>query len=117
MLIAGDAEGSEVLKTARCIDLATAWFGPALYYMTDTQNFTAEMRRAANSFLHGVTLQTQSSLKAITCIDERTRRIMERRLRDLRVVAWLEQLQNSAAPGLDQSSGAFFNFWEDPKKV
>ncbi|KAK8767591.1 hypothetical protein V5799_005633, partial [Amblyomma americanum] len=116
MLIAGDAEGSEVLKTARCIDLATAWFGPALYYMTDTQNFTAEMRRAANSFLHGVTLQTQSSLKAITCIDERTRRIMERSLRDLRVLAWLELLQNSAAPGLDQSSGAFSNFWEDPKK-
>ncbi|KAK8767587.1 hypothetical protein V5799_005629 [Amblyomma americanum] len=116
MLIAGDAEASEGLKTARCIDLATAWFRPVLYYMTDTEFFTAEKKRAVNSFLHGVTLQMQSSLKAITWIDERTRRIMERKLRDLRVLAWLELLQNSAAPGLDQSSGAFSNFWEDPKK-
>ncbi|KAK8767586.1 hypothetical protein V5799_005628 [Amblyomma americanum] len=117
VLIAGDAEGSEVLKTAQCIDLATTCFGSALYYSTDTEYFTADKRRAVNTFLHGLTLQTQSSLKVITWIDERTRRIMERKLRDLRVLAWLEQLQSSADPGLDQSSGFFSNFWEDPKKL
>ncbi|KAK8781201.1 hypothetical protein V5799_017458, partial [Amblyomma americanum] len=115
-LIEGDAEGSEVLKTARCIDLATAWFGPALYYATDMEYFTTEKRRAVNSFLHGLTLQMLRPLTATTWIDERTRRIMERKLRDLRVLAWLEQLQSRAAPGLDKSSGAFANFWKDPKK-
>ncbi|KAK8767588.1 hypothetical protein V5799_005630 [Amblyomma americanum] len=117
VLIAGDAEASQVLKTAQCIDLAKGWFGPALYYTTDTEYFTADKKRAVNTFLHGLTLQTQSSLKAIPWIDERTRRIMKRKLRDLRVLAWLEQLQSCAAPGLDQSSGFFSNFWEDPKKV
>ncbi|KAK8767589.1 hypothetical protein V5799_005631 [Amblyomma americanum] len=117
ILIAGEAEGSEVLTTARCIDLATAWFGPALYYSTETEYFTADKSRAMNTFLHGLTLQTQSSLKAITWSDERTRRIMERKLRDLRILAWLEQLQSSAAAGLDQCWGFFSNFWGDLKKV
>ncbi|KAK8767590.1 hypothetical protein V5799_005632 [Amblyomma americanum] len=81
MLIAGYAEGSEVLQTARCIDLSKAWFGPAPYYATDLEYFTTEKRRAVNSFIYGSTKQTLRRLTATTWIDERTRRIMKHKLR------------------------------------
>ncbi|KAK8766558.1 hypothetical protein V5799_006654 [Amblyomma americanum] len=116
MLVMSSEDGSRMLKTSRCLETAAAWFGPALYYMSDAEDFAAERREGVDRFLRGLTAQTQRALAATTWVDEHTRRVMEQRLRDLRVVAWMEQLESSGGPPQDQSWGSFSNYWYDPKK-
>ncbi|KAK8774270.1 hypothetical protein V5799_011198 [Amblyomma americanum] len=117
VLVMSSEDGSRMLKTSRCLETAAAWFGPALYYMCDAEDFAAERREALDRFLRGLTAQTQRALAATTWVDEHTRRAMEQRLRDLRVVAWMEQLESSGGPPQDQSWGSFSNYWYDPKKA
>ncbi|KAK8776491.1 hypothetical protein V5799_030166 [Amblyomma americanum] len=117
MLVMSSEDGSRMLKTSRCLETAAAWFGPVLYYMSDAEDFAAERREGVDRFLRGLTAQTQRALAATTWVDEHTRRVMEQRLRDLRVVAWMEQLESSGGPPQDQSWGSFSNYWYDPKKV
>ncbi|XP_077492999.1 uncharacterized protein LOC144104078 isoform X2 [Amblyomma americanum] len=116
MLVMSSEDGSQMLKTSRCLETAAAWFGPALYYMSDAEDFAAERREGVDRFLRGLTAQTQRALAATTWVDEHTRRVMEQRLRDLRVVAWMEQLESSGGPPQDQCWGSFSNYWYDPKK-
>ncbi|KAK8778247.1 hypothetical protein V5799_020409 [Amblyomma americanum] len=116
VLVTSSEDGSRMLKTSRCLETAAAWFGPALYYMSDAEDFAAERREGVDRFLRGLTAQTQRALAATTWVDEHTRRVMEQRLRDLRVVAWMEQLESSGGPPQDQSWGSFSNYWYDPKK-
>ncbi|KAK8766566.1 hypothetical protein V5799_006662, partial [Amblyomma americanum] len=117
MLVMSSEDGSRMLKTSRCLETAAAWFGPVRYYMSDAEDFAAERREGVDRFLRGLTAQTQRALAATTWVDEHTRRVMEQRLRDLRVVAWVEQLESSGGPPQDQSWGSFSNYWYDPKKV
>ncbi|KAK8772833.1 hypothetical protein V5799_012635 [Amblyomma americanum] len=109
-------DGSRMLKTSRCLEAAAAWFGPALYYMSDAGDFAAERRKGVDKILRGLTSQTQWALAATKLVDELTRRVMEQRLRDLSVVAWMEQLESSGCPPQDQRWGSFSNYWYDPKK-
>ncbi|KAK8758606.1 hypothetical protein V5799_003762 [Amblyomma americanum] len=110
VLVMSSEDGSRMLKMSRCLETAAAWFGPVLYYMSDAEDFAAEQREGVDRFLRGLTAQTQRALAATTWIDEHTRRVMEQRLRDLRVVALMEQLESSGGPPQDQSWGSFSNY-------
>lgn len=103
MLIGGNEAQSQALKKAWCFNLAAAWFGPTVY--STVSNFVvAEQRRSVTDFQQGLLVHVRHAVENISWSDETTRRAMMRRLSELRVYNWEDDVKRT--PPQSQGSQA-----------